>query len=55
MSVPSDENVAAKEFEKLMKYKDLEAEIEKMWHLKTRSFLAAAGALDMIKKGQRAT
>ena len=35
MSVPSDRNVAAKTFEKLSKYKDLEIEVEKMWHFKT--------------------
>ena len=35
MTVPSDRNIAAKEFEKLAKYKDLEIEISKMWRLKT--------------------
>ena len=38
MSVPSDNNVAAKVFEKLSKYKDLEIEVEKMWHLKQQQF-----------------
>ena len=33
MSVPSDTNVSHKIFEKLSKYKDLEIEFTKMWHL----------------------
>ena len=37
MSVPSDNNVSAKEFEKLSKYKDLEIEISKMWNVKTNT------------------
>ena len=51
MSVPSDNNVAAKVFEKLSKYKDLEIEIEKMWHLKTKTLPVVVGALGLIRKG----
>jgi len=51
MSVPSDNNVAAKEFEKLSKYKDLEIEVGKMWHLKTTTIPVVVGALGLIKKG----
>ena len=51
MSVPIDKNVSAKVFEKLSKYKDLEIEIEKMWHLKTTTILVVMGALGLIKKG----
>ena len=36
MSVPSDVNISAKEFEKLSKYKNLEIEMEKMWHMKKK-------------------
>ena len=36
MSVPNDNNLSVKEYNKISKYKDLEIEIEKMWHLKTR-------------------
>ena len=54
MSVPSDNNVAAKVFEKLSRYKDLEIEIEKMWHLKTKTILVVVGALRLIKKGTNA-
>ena len=51
MSVPSDNNVAANVFEKLSKYKDLETEIEKMWHLKTKTLPVVVGALGLIRKG----
>lgn len=53
MSVPSDRNVAAKTFEKLSKYKDLEIEVEKMWHLKTCTIPVVVGALGLIKKGAK--
>ena len=33
------------------KYKDLEIEIEKIWHLKTTTAPVIVGALGMIKKG----
>ena len=51
MSVPSDRNISAKEFEKLSKYKDLEIEIAKMWKMKTETIPVTVGALGMIKKG----
>ena len=51
MSVPSDNNVSAKEFEKLSKYKDLEIEISKMWNVKTNTIPVIIGALGIIKKG----
>ena len=54
MSVPSDNNVTAKVFEKLSKYKDLEIEVEKMWHLKTKTIPVVVGALGLIKKGTTA-
>ena len=51
MSVPSDNNVSAKEFEKLSKYKDLEIEVSRMWKVKTQIIPVIVGALGMIKKG----
>ena len=51
MSVLSDSNISAKEFEKLSKYKDLKIEISKMWKMKTRTITIIVGALGMIKKG----
>ena len=47
MSVPSDSNISAKEFEKLSKYQDLEIETGKMLKMKT----VIVGALALIKKG----
>ena len=35
MTVPSDRNITLKETEKKCKYKDLELEIQRMWHMKT--------------------
>ena len=37
MSVPSDNNISAKEFEKRSKYKDLEIEIAKMWKMENKN------------------
>ena len=51
MSVPSDKNVTSKTFEKLSKYKDLEIEIGKMWHLRARSIPVVIGALGLVKRG----
>ena len=51
MSVPSDSNISAKEFENVSKYKDLENEIAKMSKMKTKTIPVIVGALDMIKKG----
>ena len=35
MTVPSDRNIALKEIEKKSKYKHLELEIQRLWHMKT--------------------
>ena len=51
MTVPADRNIAQKEFEKLSKYKDLEIEIQKMWHLETSTVPVVVGALGMLKQG----
>ena len=51
MSIPTDQNSPAKEFEKLSKYKDLEIEIQRMWKLRTSTVPVIVGALGMIKKG----
>ena len=51
MSVSTGNNVSAKEYNRISKYKDLEIEIEKMWHLKINTMPVIVGALDMIKKG----
>jgi len=51
MSVPTDHNIAAKEFDKLSMYKDLEIEITRMWNLKAITVPVIIGALGMINKG----
>ena len=51
MTVPSDRNIAVKETEKKSKYKDLELEVQRMWHLKTVLILVVVGALGTVKKG----
>ena len=44
MSVPSVTKLSLKIFEKLSKYKDLEIEVTKMWHLKTATLPVVIGA-----------
>ena len=51
MTIPSDRNIALKETEKKSKYKDLELEIQRMWHMKTEVVPVVVGALGTIKKG----
>ena len=48
MSVPSNSNVSLKIFEKLRKYKDLEIEFSKVWHLKITTLPVVIGALSMV-------
>ena len=49
MSVALDRNISAKLFEKLGKYKDLEIEIGKVWHLKP-TISVIVGTLGLSKK-----
>ena len=51
MTVPSDRSIALKENEKKSKYKDLELEIQRMWHMKTVGIPVVVGALGTVKKG----
>lgn len=44
LSIPHDNNISAKEFDKFWKYKDVQIQIEKMWHLKTSVIPMAVGA-----------
>ena len=53
MSVHSDNNVAAKSFAKLSKYKYLAIEVE-MWRLKAMTILVVVGALGLMKKDTNA-
>ena len=51
MTVPSDKNIALKEIEKKSEYKDLELEIQRMWHMKTLVIPVVVGAPGAVKKG----
>ena len=48
---PADKDVSVDEFEKLSKYKYLETEVEKLWHMETMTIPVVFGALYMINKG----
>ena len=48
MTVPSDRNIALKETEKKSKCKDLELEIQRMWHMKT---IVIPVVLGTVRKG----
>lgn len=50
MSVPTDQNIAAKEVDRLSKYKGLEIEISRMWNLKAITVPLILDAMGMIKK-----
>ena len=51
MTVSSDRNIALKETEKKSKHKDLELEIQRMWHMKIVVIPVVVGALGTVKKG----
>ena len=51
MTVPSDRNIALKEIENKSKYKELELEIQRMWHMKTIVIPVVVGTLGSVKKG----
>ena len=51
MTVPSDRKIALEEIEKKSKYKDLELEVQRMWHMKTVVIPVVVGALGTVKKG----
>ena len=50
ITIPLDTNTSVKTTEKLIKYKDFEIEVERMWGLKTTRVLVVMGALGTIKK-----
>jgi hypothetical protein len=51
--VPGDRNMIQKEAEKILKYKDLTIEIQRMWHVKTRVLPVITGATGTISKSFR--
>ena len=49
MPAPTDNNISVKEYYEMSKYKDLETEIKKMWHLKITTVTVIVGTLGMMK------
>jgi hypothetical protein len=50
VAIPKDRNVIQKEAEKILKYKDLTTEIQRMWNVKTRVIPVIVGATGTIFK-----
>ena len=50
MAMSSDRNFSLKKYEEISKCKDLEIEMQKMWHMKAIVIPLVVGALGMIKK-----
>ena len=53
VAISGDRNVIKKEAEKILKYKDLTIEIQRMWKVKTRVIPVIIGAIGTISKSSR--
>jgi len=53
VAISGDRNVIKKEAEKILKYKDLTIEIQRMWNVKTKVMLVITGATGTISKSFR--
>jgi hypothetical protein len=53
VAIPGDMNVIQKEAEKILKYKDLTIEIQRMWNVKTGEIPVIIGATGTISKSFR--
>jgi hypothetical protein len=53
VAIPGDRNVIKKEAEKILKYKDLITEIQRMWNVKTQVTPVIIGATGTISKSFR--
>ena len=53
VAISGDRNVIKKEAEKILKYKDLTIEIQRMWNVKTRVIPVIIGATGAISKSFR--
>jgi hypothetical protein len=53
VAISGDRNVIKKETEKILKYKDLTIEIQRMWNVKTRVIRVIIGATGTISKSFR--
>ena len=50
VAIPGDRNVIKKEAEKILKYRDLTIEIQRMWNVKTTAIPVIIGATGTILK-----
>ena len=50
VAISEDRNVIKKEAEKILKYKDLTIEIQRMWNVKTKVITVIIGATGTISK-----
>ena len=53
VAIPGDRNVVKKEAEKILKYKDLITEIQRMWNVKAKVIPVITGATGTISKSLR--
>ena len=53
VAISGDRNVIKKEAEKILKYKDLTIEIQRLWNLKTKVIPVIIGATGTISKSFR--
>jgi len=53
VAISGERNVIKKEAEKILKYKDLIIEIQRMWNVKTKLIPAIIGATGTISKSFR--
>jgi hypothetical protein len=53
VAIPGDRNMVQKEAEKILKYKDLTIEIQRMWNVKTRVIPVIIGATGTISESFR--
>jgi hypothetical protein len=53
VAIPGDRNVIQKDAEKILKYKDLTMEIQRMWNVKSRVIPVIIGATVTISKSFR--
>jgi hypothetical protein len=53
VAIPGDRNVIKKEAEKILKYKDLTIEMQRVWNVKTRVIPVIIGATGTIYKSFR--
>jgi hypothetical protein len=53
VAISGDRNVIKKEAEKILKYKDLTIEIQRMWNVKTKVISVIIGATGTISKSFR--